>query len=421
MTYLLLCFRGGALLDPRGAEGLSVVCLRQLLGGTTSRPRDELTSAIEQLGSELSLVNQPHYTALSAPALTRSLPALLALIQEALCEPALESAEVERCARSYASELEATWDNDGYLAWLWLGRRLFEGHPLARSVSLNPARVRAFSADELRAHWHTLFHRDALLACVSGSVEEEAVSELIEGLREALPEPPQGLQSMSPHELMPTLPLKGRSRLTLAHKADRRQAQLLMGHPLISPEHPDFWALRLGVSALGGTFSSPLMQEVRVKRGLSYGASASVAQQGACATFSMNATPEGSDAVETIEVMREVMSRAQRSGLSAGELEHARRYLTNAHPFRLETPAMRASLITRATLNGTSPERELEAPRWIAELSLEQVNQALSEHLHPEQLELVALSDPEHLGAIEEALGAHFDEVTQVEAGALPE
>jgi len=420
MTYLMLCFRGGALLDPIGREGLSVLCLRQLLTGTTRLSRDDFTRSVEELGSELSLVNQAHYTALSAPALTRSLPELFTLITEALCEPALLDEEVERAARTYASELESTWDDDGYLAWLWLSRRLFEGHPLYRRATLDPELIRSISAEEVRAHWSSLFHREALLPCLSGSVTRAEAEALTEALRASLPEPPPGHSLITPQALMPPLTPRAQSRLTLVHKAERRQAQVLLAQPAVPSTHPDAWALRLGVAALGGTFSSPLMQEIRVKRGLSYGTSASYRQEGACATITLNATPEGKDATETIEVMLAVLQKAKREGLSDAEVEHAKRYITNAHPFRLETPAMRASLITRATLQGVPVEQELETPTLIQGLSTEEVNEALSRHLSPERLELVALSDAEHLNALESHFSDQVGALSRVEAGDRP-
>lgn len=420
MTYLMLCFRGGSLIDPLGLEGLSVICLRQLLTGTLHKNRDHFTRAVEELGSELSLVNQSHYTAVSAPALTRSLPKLFALIQEALCEPALLDQEIERATRTYASELEATWDDDGYLAWLWLSRRLFEGHPLWRRVALQPTRIREFKAQDVRQHWTRLFNRDALLACISGSVERNDIEDMLQILKQALPKHPSPQDLQSPQVWMPALATATRSRMTLVQKAQRRQAQVLLAQPSISSSHPDAWALRLGITALGGTFSSPLMQEVRVKRGLSYGTSASYRQEGACATITLNATPDGKDAVETIQVMYTVLKEAQSKGLTETEIEHAKRYLMNAHPFRLETPAMRASLMTRATLQGIPVEEELDMPSYLQDLSTQAVNEALAKHLQPDDLELVVLSDAQVLAQVEQHLSSSFDLISKVEASDPP-
>jgi zinc protease len=420
----MLCFRGGSLLDPVGQEGLSVVCARQLLNGTRAKGRDELTEAIERLGSELSLVTQPHYLAVSAPALTRALPDLLPLLTEALCEPALDEEEIERTARTYAAELEATWDDDGYLAWQWLSRRLFRDHPLWRRASMTPEGVRALNAEMVRAHWAKLFHRDALLTCASGSVEREALEALINPLREALPQR-EGASLPSARELLPPLKPLEHGRLTLVSKEERRQAHVLLAQPSLPYEHPDSWAFRLGVAALGGTFSSPLMQEVRVKRGLSYGASASVRGEGASATLTLNATPEGKDATETLKVMFDVLQEAKDKGLSEGDVAHAKSYLTNAHPFRLETPAMRAALIARAELQGVPVEHELETPRLIEGISTEQVNEALSRHLKPEAMEAVVLSAPKHLLSLKQArtgsLKGRFEALSEVRADDDPE
>ncbi len=159
MTYLTLCFKGGALLDPVGREGLSAVCQRLVMSGTRRLGRDAFNAAVEGLGADVSLVTQPHYTAVTTPALTRALPELLDLLTDALTAPALDPEEVARVARVYAAELEATWDDDGYLAWLWLSRRLFADHPLWRKVSVTPEGLRALTEEDARGRWGSLYCR----------------------------------------------------------------------------------------------------------------------------------------------------------------------------------------------------------------------------------------------------------------------
>lgn len=424
ITYLTLCFKGGALLDPRGQEGLSAVCQRLLTGGTRRLSRDAFSAALEGLGADLSLVTQPHYTAVNTPSLTRALPAVLDLIGEALTAPALDPEEVARVARVYAAELEATWDDDGYLAWLWMSRRLFAHHPLWRKVSVTPEGVRRLSAEAAAARWGSLYCREALLPCLSGDLPRAQAEGLIEGLRASLPLAPEGARALieAPASAqMPSLaPLKG-ARLTLVRKAQRRQAQVLIAQPAPPPDHADAWALRVGLAALGGTFSSPLMQEVRVKRGLSYGASAVLREEGACGTVTLSATPEGADAGETVEVMLDVLRRGCDGALTGEEVDHARRYLINAHPFRVETPAMRASLMARAALQGAPVERELEAPRFVEAVTAEAANEALRAHLSAERVEVLALSDPAHLEALAARVGGRFDEVSWIDAADAPE
>ncbi len=243
-------------------------------------------------------------------------------------------------------------------------------------------------------------------------------------LRDALPSAPAGAAALlgAPASAqMPALAPLRRARLTLVRKAQRRQAQVLVAQPAPPPDHADAWALRVGLAALGGTFSSPLMQEVRVKRGLSYGASAVLREEGACGTVTLSATPEGADAGETLEVMLEVLRRGCAGGLTGEEVDHARRYLVNAHPFRVETPAMRASLMARAELQGTPIERELEAPRFVEAVTAAAANEALSAHLSAERVEVLVLSDPAHLEALAARVGGRFDEVSWLDAADAPE
>ena len=238
MTYLTLCFKGGALLDPVGREGLSAVCQRLVMSGTRRLGRDAFNAAVEGLGADVSLVTQPHYTAVTTPALTRALPELLDLLTEALTAPALDPEEVARVARVYAAELEATWDDDGYLAWLWLSRRLFADHPLWRKVSVTPEGLRALTEEDARGRWGSLYCREALLPCLSGSLSREEAEGLMGRLRDALPSAPAGAAALlgAPASAqMPALAPLRRARLTLVRKAQRRQAQVLVAQPAPPP------------------------------------------------------------------------------------------------------------------------------------------------------------------------------------------
>ena len=160
-----------------------------------------------------------------------------------------------------------------------------------------------------------------------------------------------------------------------------------------NPDHPHRNALKLAIVALGGTFSSPLMQEVRVKRGLSYGAQASLHEDAGLGLMVMNTTPEVGHLAQTLHVMLDVFKRGSQGELTAEEIDFARQYLVNSHPFNIETPAMRASLIARSHLQGIDPQSQLHLDQTYAQISNQDVNQAAQMYLNVDAFEVIALGD----------------------------
>ena len=120
------------------------------------------------------------------------------------------------------------------------------------------------------------------------------------------------------------------THITLVHKPNRHQAQILIAHPLPSHQDPDSWALKVAIMAMGGTFSSPLMQEIRVKRGLSYGAQALVIEEQSCSFMLMSATPQIQDAFQTLTLMHEILQQTANGELSTKDILFAQTHLINA-------------------------------------------------------------------------------------------
>ena len=92
-------------------------------------------------------------------------------------------------------------------------------------------------------------------------------------------------------------------RLTLVDKPERTQSQILIGQPAPRWQDPDFLALQVATTAFGGTFTARLMDEVRSKRGLSYGASARVGQGRGAKSLVAHVFPSLEQTPETLELV----------------------------------------------------------------------------------------------------------------------
>src|SRR5262249_7478858 len=110
---------------------------------------------------------------------------------------------------------------------------------------------------------------------VAGDIDESAAQALADRLTQRLP---KGHRPSSPivalpgdDRVVPEAVINTR-RLIIVDKPDRTQAQIRIGHPSLRYGDPDTAALAIAEAVFGGMFSSRLMQEIRVKRGWSYGA-----------------------------------------------------------------------------------------------------------------------------------------------------
>ena len=368
-----------------------ILTQRQLQRGTQRATRSEFINEIESLGTELQLTHRGYAHSVGAVVLSRTLPKLMLLLQEALTEPRFDPDEVEQSKRAYIAELEARYDDDHSLAWLWLSRRIHISHPLWHDYSIERTDIETIDWQDLQEAWKEVFAPQSLLPCFTSNLEQSEVETLLRPLVESLEQtqPKTGWQPA----LLPSLPPITHNTLTLVHKPGRQQASIFIAHPTLPPTHPQSLALYVALCALGGTFSSPLMHEVRIKRGLSYGAHAGIRGEAQSRFVCMHTKPEAEQATETIKVMLEVYAQGVQGLLSNRDVEFAKNYLINAHPFTIETPAMRAALTAHSQLMNIPPDWLLRQPERLQPLSFEAIRKAAQDHLSLERLEILVFGD----------------------------
>uniref|UniRef100_A0A2A4Z9R7 Peptidase M16 n=1 Tax=OCS116 cluster bacterium TaxID=2030921 RepID=A0A2A4Z9R7_9PROT len=124
------------------------------------------------------------------------------------------------------------------------------------------------------------------------------------------------------------------------HHMDVPQAVVNFALPSIAQNDPDFMTVLVLNHILGGGgFSSRLMEEIREKRGLTYGIHTSLMplKHGSLITGSAATSADKMD--ETIKILRQEIAKMHEGGVTDEELENAKTYLTGAYPLRFDTGA----------------------------------------------------------------------------------
>jgi zinc protease len=194
-------------------------------------------------------------------------------------------------------------------------------------------------------------------------------------------------------------------RLVLVDKPERTQTQIMIGGLGSHPADPDHFPLALANTAFGGTFTARLMQEVRVKRGWSYGAYSSLPFDRRRQAFSLWTFPKADDAAACIALELDLLHSFRNAGLKKSELGWAKRYLMRSHAFAIDTAAKRVGLKLDSALYELPPgyyENYLETLRGI---TLEQANEAVKTRLSDENLLITVVGTESVVGqAVRDAI-----------------
>lgn len=392
LVSISIALRTGALEDPAGAEGavrLLARLMRRSAGGRSAEENDQL---VEGMGATLGAEVTASTVVFQGAVISRSLERFVDFLVDALARPSLPEDELGRLVRETEAELTEALDDDKGLVRRWFRRRMFEGHPYARASGGSLSGIRAATLPMLKELYRTLVVPENMVIALSGDVDEPRAARLRERLLEALPHG----AAREDHTPEPAATL-GR-RLLLVDKPERTQTQILIGGLGSHPADGDHIPLAVANTAFGGTFTARLMQEVRAKRGWSYGAYSSLPFDRRRQAFSLWTFPKADDAAPCIALELGMLEAFCAKGLKPAELSWAKRYLVRSHAFSVDTAAKRVGMKLDAELYGLPPGYYERYVEHLKAVTLEQANQAVRERLSVEDLLITVVGTASAVG-----------------------
>jgi zinc protease len=291
-----LIVRCGGAAEREDEAGLAALVAALFTHGTTLRSATEMSAAIDALGARLDAGSGYDASVLSVSATTPAFPHAFALLDEILRRPAFAPDEVERVRTKSISDLALTYANPSALARLVAQRIAYGGAPYGHPLAGTAQTLAALSRDRV-AWFHERFYRpdDAVLV-IGGDLTVDEAFALAErelgGWR--APSVPIGER---PHGAVPP----PREQVVIVDKPDAGRTALTAGRITIARSSPDYYAALVAMAVLSG-YSGRLNQEIRVKRGLSYGAGASLATRRMEGMFNAATLVDHARAAETTEV-----------------------------------------------------------------------------------------------------------------------
>jgi zinc protease len=384
--------RVGAGDDAPGHDGLANFAAELLGRGAAGKTRAELDAAFDALGTSLDVGTDYDGVTFDVAVLREKLDAALELVADVLLRPDFLRGEADKLKRELLAQLDELRDDDGSLARRFLTRALYGKHPYGRTALGTEASLKALRAEDART-----WHQGALVGgnVIFGVAGDVGAKEAADAVARHFAKLPAG-RGTEPGA-RPTVTRRTGTRLTVVDKPERTQSQILMGQPAPRWHEPDFLALQVATTVFGGTFTARLMEEVRSKRGLSYGASARAGQGRGAKALIAHVFPSLEQTPETLELVLRLWREWIEGGVTDAEVGFARGYLAKSFAFSVATPEDRLELRTALELSDMARDFADTFAARVAEVQTTEAVATLKRHLSPRDLEIAIVSTADEL------------------------
>ncbi|MDT7602095.1 MAG: zinc protease [Acidobacteriota bacterium] len=344
-----LIVRTGGEADPAQLAGLADMTASLLTKGTTTRKATVIAEAIEALGGSINAGARWDASSASIDVESSRLPAAMGILADVVRNPVFESEEIERVRQQYLDDLRVALGQPGAIARFVASRVVYGdspyGHPLAGTLE-SLAQVKR---DDIIKFHQTYYRPDNAILVVGGDVTAADAFRTTEKLFGDWKKPAAPLPTPSAMKLS----ADAKPRVLVIDKPDAGQAAVLVARLGINRRDQDYFRGLVANSVLSG-YSGRLNQEIRIKRGLSYGAGSALDVRRDAGPFTATAQTKNESGAEVADLLIGELSRLANGDLPDTELTPRKANLIGGFARNMETVGGLVAQVANLALYGLS-------------------------------------------------------------------
>jgi zinc protease len=398
VMQLELVVRAGSGADPVQKFGLASLTADMLDEGAGSRSALEIADAIDYLGADLG-------TGSSSDALTVDLHVPVARLGDALpimadvvMHPTFPQKELDRIREERLTSLLQAQDDPEQLIEYAFPRLVFGvTHRYGTASVGTAASLKGFTVDDLKRFHAAQYRPSNALLVVTGDAATDAVLPPLErafgswrGERGAPPPPPAKAPQLTTR------------RVVLIDKPGAAQSQIRLGWVGVPRSTPDYFALRVLNTILGGSFTSRLNMNLREQHGYAYGAGSVFDMRRGAGPFYAAA---GVQTDKTADALKEFFNELRRihDPIPEDEVRKAENYLAMSLPRNFETTRAMASSFSQLFVFDLPQDFYQTYNERVHAVTPADLKRAADTYIQPDKFAVVVIGD---LKAIEAGVRA---------------
>ena len=322
----------GAAADPTRLAGTATMTGELLTKGTETMTASQIATAIESLGGTIGSGAGRETSAAYVQVLSAKAETALRILADVVLHPAFKQEEVDRLRNQRLDYLRVVLQQPGSLARFVTQRVVFGSGAYGDQTGGTLESVPKIKREDIAAFYKKYYAPQNTALILAGDItlaRAKTFAQELFGHWKGEGDAPDkkinsGAASWKPENLVVDMPEAG-------------QAAVTMARPTIERNSPDYYSALVANAALGNGFVSRLNREIRIKRGLSYGADSSLEARRQPGLFSATVQTKNESAAEVAQLVKTELEHMVTHPVEGAELQARKAVLTGPYARQLET------------------------------------------------------------------------------------
>jgi zinc protease len=332
VTVELALQGAGGANDPVTKDGLADFTATLLTRGTKTRSATKIAQESEALGASISSGAGWDSATVSLSVMKVKLESALPIFADVVLHPAFDVKEITRLREETLDSLQVDLEEPGTLARYVAARVVFGETPYGHPLGGTPETLRRLQRVDTAAFYNRRYRPGGAVLVFGGDITPDEAFTYAQTHFGSW----AGQREVDKSVIMQQTPAVKR-RIVVIDKSDAGQAAVFVERRGIKRADPTYYPGLVANSVLGDGFSSRINQEIRIKRGLSYGAGSSFAARAEVGPFVASAQTKNESAAEVASLLIGEIERLEKQDVPAAELTTRKASLSGDYARGLET------------------------------------------------------------------------------------
>lgn len=378
---------GGSSTDPAARGGVAELTADLLTKGTATRSATDIARDVETLGGAIGGDAVRDGMFLSLTVKSDQLAPAMDVFADVAMHPSFKPEELERERTKALDGLKVAYSEPGQLASMVSSRAVYGLGPYGKPADGTPASIRAIQRDDIVTGYRGYWRPDTTTLVMAGDITPDQAQQMADRLFGGWAKP--NAPAAAPAAAGKPAP----ARTYVIDMPQSPQAAVAVARVTIARKDPRYYPMVVAEQALGGGYSARLNQEVRVKRGLAYGAGSSFQARRSPGPLAASTQTKNTTVPDVIDLIREEMTRMGKDQVPAAELDARKASLIGGFGRQVETTDGLAGYAAGLVLQEVPLDEIGRYSAAINAVTPEQVRQVSQELIDPAPASVIVVGD----------------------------
>ncbi len=384
-----LVLKTGGTADPQNLAGLASVTSSLLNTGTKTRSAVEIANELQAIGANVNAGSGWDSATVSMQTLTRNLDKALDIYSDVIVNPAFPAAELENLRRRALVAFLQRKDNPNAIANTVYDQLLYgKEHPYGKSLGGDEDSIKAVTKAEIEKFYAANYRPNNAALIVVGDTDMKTV---VPKLEKAF----AGWKAGEVPEMnVPETAAFDKPGIYIVDKPGAAQSVISIGHIGVSRDNPDYYALQVMNSVLGGQFSARINMNLREDKGYTYGARTGWSFRRGAGPFTASSDVKtGVTKESVIEFMKELNGIRGAIPVTPAELQYNKQSLIRRYPAAFETNGQVAGQLSNLYVYNLPDSYFNEYISKINAVTVADVNRVANKYVTPDKMAILIVGD----------------------------